>query len=223
MSLSYEASPETPELVVNGLRAVHERTTQSACPAKNTDFGRSFFLDRTARPRRPAARLDSRARFASGFTLVEVIVSLLLVGLVGTFSLFFLADGIEGYFITQKSADSAFKAQIALDRIRLELVDMEQLTASPVSNSLIQYTSTNGQLPGSRALKFLGSTLYLVVDGTDYPLVDGVSDEVLTVSWKNLDSDLANEVAYIDIGFTLETTLPYTIRVYPRNLVQNLP
>jgi len=165
--------------------------------------------------------LPRKLKGKSGFTLVEVIVSLLLVGLVGTFSLFFLADGIEGYFITQKSADSAFKAQIALDRIRLELIDMGQLTASPVSNSLIQYTSTNGQLPGSRALKFFGSTLYLVVDGTDYPLVDGVSNALLTVEDKNLDSDLKNEVAYIDIGFTLETTLPYTIRVYPRNLVEN--
>lgn len=157
----------------------------------------------------------------AGFTLVEVILSLLLVGIVGTFSLFFLADGIEGYFITQKSAESAFKAQIALDRIRLELISIEALTDHPVSNTSIAYTSADNELSGSRGLKFNSGTLYLTVNGTDYPLVDEVASGSLQVQYEDLDNDtMLDDVAYIDIGFTLETTLPYSIRVYPRNLVE---
>ena len=189
--------------------------------------------NRKAAPRTPYAVIPAKAGIQyfrqqqrklsrqSGFTLIEVIVSLLLVSIVGTFSLFFLADGIEGYFITQKAAESAFKAQIALDRIRMELVDMETLTASPVLNTSIEYTSADKELTGSRALKFTGGTLYLTVDGTDYPLIDEVTSGILQIEYEDMDNDtLLDDVAHIDIGFTLGSQPLYSIRIYPRKMAE---
>ncbi|MGD8366417.1 MAG: type II secretion system protein [Desulfobacterales bacterium] len=155
----------------------------------------------------------------TGFTLVEIIVSLLLVGLIGTFTLFFLADGIEGFLISQQAADSAFKAQIALDRVRLELLGIESLEASPVNDTSLQYTSSDPELTGSRALLFSGGTLYLRVNGTDYPLIDGVTSPVLQLQYDDMDNDALDEVAYIDVGFTIGNQPPYSVRIYPRGMV----
>jgi prepilin-type N-terminal cleavage/methylation domain-containing protein len=156
----------------------------------------------------------------NAFTLVEVIVSLLLVGILGTFTLFFLADGIEGYFTSQKAAESAFKAQMALNRVRVELLSIDVLLADPVLDTSIRYQSTDEELAGSRALKFSNGVLYLTVDGTDYPLIDEVSNPILEVQYEDLDNDsLIDEVAYVDVGFTLESQPAYSVRVYPRNMV----
>jgi prepilin-type N-terminal cleavage/methylation domain-containing protein len=156
----------------------------------------------------------------NAFTLVEVIVSLLLVGIMGAFTLFFLADGIEGYFISQKAAESAFKAQVALNRVRIELLEIDILLADPVPDTTIRYRSADAELSGGRALKFNGGVLYLTVDGTDYPLIDGVFNPILQVQYEDLDNDsLLDEVAYVDVGFTLESQPAYSVRVYPRNMV----
>jgi prepilin-type N-terminal cleavage/methylation domain-containing protein len=155
-----------------------------------------------------------------GFTLVEVIISLLLVGIVGSFSLFFLATGVEGYFISQRAADAAFKAQVALNRVRLEILDLDTLEAAPVADTSIQYRSSNGQLSGMRMLRFSAGTFYLRIDGTDYPLIDQIASPVIDVQYDDLDNDpLNDEVAYIDIGFSIDSQPEYRVRVYPRNMV----
>ena len=84
----------------------------------------------------------------------------------------------------------------------------------------IRYQSADAALAGSRALKFNGGGLYLTVDGTDYPLIDGISNPILQVQYADLDNDSQpDEVAYVDIGFTLESQPAYSVRVYPRNMV----
>jgi prepilin-type N-terminal cleavage/methylation domain-containing protein len=156
-----------------------------------------------------------------GFTLVEVIVSLLLVGIVGSFSLFFLATGVEGYFISQRAADAAFKAQVALDRVRLEVIDLDTLEAAPVADTSIQYRSSNAELAGSRMLRFNAGSFYLRIDGTDYPLIDQITSPILDIHYDDLDNDSLNdEVAYVDVGFSIDSQPEYRVRVYPRNMVE---
>jgi len=58
-------------------------------------------------------------RRGAGFVLFEVIVSLVLVGVIATFSSIFLISGIEGYLFSKKASESALKAQIAMDIISL--------------------------------------------------------------------------------------------------------
>jgi len=203
--------------------------------------------NRKAAPRTPYAVIPAKAGIQyfrqqqrklsrqSGFTLVEVIVSLLLVSIVGTFSLFFLADGIEGYFITQKAAESAFKAQIALDRIRMELVDIgsEDDAIAPIAeftdNTSIRYKTLNSDLSegrtGSpyRTLQFSSGTLSLTIEAEDtYTLIDGINDLTLSytpTSTDLVDNDGKNEIKHITVGFKIGTQPTYEIIVYPRNLV----
>lgn len=168
---------------------------------------------------RPAQK-RSPDRAEAGFTLVEVIVSLILVGIVGLFSTFFLAEGIEAYVRSRLAVESAFKAQVAMDRIRMELITVDTLAAAPILDTSIQYTSTDDELTGTRKLHFRGGALWLNVDGTDYTLIDGIADPLLEVQYADMDNDsVADEVAYIDVGFTIGDQPAYSVRIYPRRLV----
>ena len=83
-------------------------------------------------PRRPHA----------GFVLIELVTTLLLVGVIGTFAGFFLWNGINGYLASKRNSETALAAQVALDRISYELrhiASLETSTAPPVLNTSITY------------------------------------------------------------------------------------
>ena len=155
-------------------------------------------------------------RLKAGFVLIEVIVSLLLLGIIATFSSFFLVSGIEGYLFSKEAAESAFKAQIAMDRISLELRDINN-QPTLVANTSITYNSDS--LPGTRMIKFNSGNLYINVGGTDYILLDDVSNFTLTATSYDFDNDTNNEIAYINVGFTISDIPAFSVRIYPRNMV----
>jgi prepilin-type N-terminal cleavage/methylation domain-containing protein len=154
----------------------------------------------------------------TGFTLIEVIASLVLIGIISTFASVFLVRGIEGYLFTREAADTAFKAQIALNRISLEFRSISTMTA-PVIDTSISYTSDKTELAGSRTIKFDANTLYISVGGTDYILFEGVSAPQLSAGYDDMNNDGSDEVAYIDAGFTVGSLPAFNIRVYPRNMI----
>lgn len=153
-----------------------------------------------------------------GYTLVEVITALVLVGVIGVFSSIFLVSAVKGYLFTKEASNSAFNAQISMNRIGLELRainSMPQFTA----NTSITYTSDDLDLPGTRKIIFDSGNIYINVDGTDYKLLDNISNPVLAVTSYDFYSDGSDEVAYIDVGFTLKDTPAFSVRIYPRNMV----
>ena len=97
----------------------------------------------------------------NGFTLVELVVTIILVGLVGTFTSLFIYTGLNGYLTAKDTSDGALKAQIALDRISLELRDIDKITAYN-ENVEIEYTSTT--LPGNRKITFNTNAIIIDVD-----------------------------------------------------------
>ena len=157
----------------------------------------------------------------TGFVLFEVIVSLVLVGVIATFSSIFLISGIEGYLFSKKASESALKAQIAMDRIGLELRDINN-QPTLVSNTSITYTRDNDKPPGKiRTIKFDSGTgnIYINFDGTDYILLDDISNFTLTATPYDFDNDTNNEIAYIDVGFIITDIPAFSVRIYPRNMV----
>ena len=155
-------------------------------------------------------------RLRTGFVLFEVIVSLVLVGVIATFSSIFLISGIEGYLFSKKASESALKAQIAMDRISLELRDINN-QPTLVANTSITYNSD--KLPGTRMIKFNSGNIYINVGGTDYILLDDISNFTLTATPYDFDNDTNNEIAYIDVGFTITDIPAFSVRIYPRNMV----
>ena len=77
-----------------------------------------------------------------GFTLVEVIAVLLLMGIVALALATTMVTAVEGYLFTKDSADAAQKAQLALARISKELLQATAVTTA--TSTIVAYTTPAG-------------------------------------------------------------------------------
>ena len=158
-------------------------------------------------------------RAQKGFTLVELIVTLVLVGIIGTFTTLFMYTGLNGYLKAKDTSEGALKAQIALDRISLELKDINNISEFN-SDTNINYTSET--LPGNRKIFLNGDKIELEVDGNPNPLLDTVVSFDLEPTYTDLNhyADGNLEVGSIEISFTVgEIERPFSTRIFPRNMV----
>lgn len=150
-----------------------------------------------------------------GFTLVEIIVSLVLLGILAVFTGMLLTRGITSYSQTRAYAETGLEAQAALYRIALELEDLSAISGF-VTDTSITYTSNDANLAGTRTLAYGSGTLSL----NDNVLLDKLSGFTLSQQLDDMDNDgSADDVAYIDLGITLDLgdiTTTITRRIYPR-------
>ena len=164
-----------------------------------------------------------------GFTIIEMVISLVMLGILGVVTTMFLYTGIKGYMISKQTADGAMRVQIALDRINLELRKANDVTAATADS--ITYTSDD--LPGTRRIFYSDSietdveAIYIEVDGTAYPLLDNINPGTFTITLadtRDLDNDGDNDIEGITINFTLtDVGRPFNLRVYPRNPIEPPP
>jgi prepilin-type N-terminal cleavage/methylation domain-containing protein len=171
-----------------------------------------------------------RAGTHSGFVLIELVVTLILIGVIGTFTSLFLYTGVTGFITSKKISETALKTQIAMDRIGIELRNMVQDTTIPVpvfaSNS-IRYKTDKTEMPGIREISFDSTTnrLNLRVDnGTPYLLLDGVQSFTVATDAADMDYENSdNELSAIRIGMQMvDVGTQFTMRFYPRNPI-NMP
>ena len=158
-----------------------------------------------------------------GFTLVELIVTIVLVGIIGTFTTLFMYTGLNGYLRAKDNAEGALKAQNALDRISLELRDINEIEAF-TANSTIDYFSTT--LPGDRQITYNAATdtISMDVDGSVNVLLDEVQSFNITAAYSDLIPGGSNEVEAIDVSFTIgEIGRQFSTRIFPRNMVPQPP
>jgi prepilin-type N-terminal cleavage/methylation domain-containing protein len=77
-----------------------------------------------------------------GFTLVEVIAVLILMGIVALALATTMVTAVEGYLFTKDSADGAQKGQLALARISKELLQATAITTA--TSTIVAYTTPAG-------------------------------------------------------------------------------
>ena len=72
----------------------------------------------------------------TGFTLIEVIVSMMLLGIIASFAIFFTISGVEGYIFTIQNAALSRKASLAMARLTKEfnneMKEIDLITSSSV-------------------------------------------------------------------------------------------
>jgi len=153
-----------------------------------------------------------------GFTLIEMVVTLVLVGIMSVFVGLFLTTFLNSYFMVKNNSDTAMKAQMALDRISLELRDSTPISVL-TDNSLITYRNTQIDPAGTdRTIKFVGSNIYLSTPA-DNILIDNVQAFQLSATYRNVYNVVATDVAFIDVGFTVRGYNPFSTRIFPRTRV----
>jgi prepilin-type N-terminal cleavage/methylation domain-containing protein len=149
-----------------------------------------------------------------GFTLIEIIATIVLIGVLGSIAVLFMGNFLKGYTTVKSNSSAALKAQMALNRISLELKDLNALY-SLTDNVSMTYKNSLGD---NRTIKFAGSGIYISTT-TDNLLIDSISNFSLSAAYDNVYNMAANDVAYIDIGFTVSDVSRFSTRIFPRNRI----
>jgi len=155
-----------------------------------------------------------------GLILVELIAVLVLIGIIGTFTTYFLYTGLNGYLKAKDTSEGAMDAQMALDRISHEFRNLDYFTTPLVPNSSLSYTSEI--LSGTRALIYNSNTIWIRIGAEDYKLLEKVDDFTLSAAAQDLNADGVDDVAFIEVGFKVnEIGKEFKTKIFPRHMVKN--
>jgi prepilin-type N-terminal cleavage/methylation domain-containing protein len=167
-----------------------------------------------------------------GFTLIEVIVTLVLVGITAALAGMWIVSVVNGYIFTKMNADTVQKAQLAMTRLTMEFTRIK--TVDTISAEQITYTRTGPSGYVSGIVKKNGNLLELQLANSPADpalsspttLTDSVNSFVLTsCDEANSTSCLSTWTStsrIIEITITLmganNTTSAFTKRITPRYL-----
>ena len=156
--------------------------------------------------------------------LIELIMTLVLIGIIASFTGFFIYSGINGYLKAKYITNGSMDAQRALDRISLELRSIDYFTSAPVLNTSITYESTESELPGNRILKYENNAILIGQVGSEQPLLENINSGSfkLAVKDKDLDNDgSSDDIEAIEVEFNIvDIGTSFKTRIFPRNLVE---
>lgn len=143
------------------------------------------------------------------FTLIEVIVCLVLIGIMAAIAGMGLVKIAEGYVFAKQNAETVQKAQIAIARVVKELGAATAISATPVPTATsITYTRPQGTGTVANTISLSGTTVQIqVVTATTTavaPLIENATGFTLTYrdASGGLTTTLAN-IRRIDFAFTV--------------------
>jgi len=162
----------------------------------------------------------------SGFTLVEIIASLLLVGFMSVFAGSVIVTFTKGYLFTKENAHVAQKAQLAMSRINRELMELIDVTAA--SPTAITTAITIEGTAGIHTIGLNDGKIKIAESGTALAdgdiLIDDISVFKLEywagkMPWaQGMDIKLLSAIK-IEMSLSRSTGNPidFTTTVHPRN------
>ena len=109
--------------------------------------------------------------------LLEVVSTLILIGIIGAFTGFFLYYGVNGFLASKRNSEDALKVQVAMDRISAELRDIKSSPKPTFASKKVTYASNT--LSGTRILQIENDVdgrpaIFLTVDSTKNILLDNL-------------------------------------------------
>jgi prepilin-type N-terminal cleavage/methylation domain-containing protein len=173
----------------------------------------------------------------NGFVLIELVTTLILIGVIGAFAGLFLYTGVNGFLASKRNSEAALVAQAALERISAELRFVSSLPAVPTNSSI---TYLNNDFPGIRRRLCYGTAskiIYLSVNAAEspplcgdasenpWPLLDNAETFSLILNSSDMDnadgdqdpSTGSQEISSIFIEFTVTGVGPkFNVRIHPR-------
>ncbi len=156
-----------------------------------------------------------------GLILIELITVIVLVAIIGAFMTFFLYSGVKGYLNTKNTNEGALNAQVALDRISLELRDLDYFTSFTEHSTL---TFTSAVLSETRRLSYSSEAIWLSIGAEDFKLLENVDSGsfVLSKTARDLNHDGTDEVAFFEVGFRVnEIGRDFRTKIFPRHTVED--
>jgi prepilin-type N-terminal cleavage/methylation domain-containing protein len=159
-----------------------------------------------------------------GFSLIEVIVTLVLAGITAVLAGLWISSVAKGYLFTQANMDNQQKAQLAMTRLNKEFLAIIAVDEANTSAGKITYTRSAwgagliaGQIVESKGnlIQINGHTLTDNVNAFSLAYCDDVTSSSCPHTWSSTKH-------IIEITMTLSGAdgiqSTFTQRVAPRNL-----
>jgi prepilin-type N-terminal cleavage/methylation domain-containing protein len=134
-----------------------------------------------------------------GFTLIEIIVSLVLLGILASTIFSFMGQAVRGFFIARDAMELTQKAQVALNKMRIELTYLDKTKTVTGTATSLSYT---GNLPsgtesntiaydaGGDRITWNGVTLVNEVGGLTFAYYDEPADASPSSSFDSIATNL---------------------------------
>jgi len=136
-------------------------------------------------------KISRKIRSESGFTLIEAIVSLILVGIMAAVAGIGLVYVVQGYLFTRANAATLQKGQIAMSRISLELKNISLVSSPSTSTSITFYSYKSEPTDPSIATKSKRS-IRLSDDGEKIEITESYTDGATNIYHPLTDQVEAN-------------------------------
>jgi len=158
-----------------------------------------------------------------GFTLIEVIAALVIIGILATIMSVGVGKIFQGYLLTKDNSETTMRAQLAVSRIMKELTSIDGVSSGSKTSITYSYTRNGVSIP-NRTLSWAGSANAPLLLGGSI-LTQDIDDFELTYHTAHSDAgDNTWNGSEKMIGVTLKMTgaldvvSSFSIRVVPRNL-----
>lgn len=152
-----------------------------------------------------------------GFTLIEMIVVLILIGVLAAGAGLGIVTAVQSYFFAKNNADVSEKAQLAIIRLNRELLECYNCSPAGGAQETITLPFGYTNVLGQRYIRMNNGRIQLSSDGTNYDtLIDNISNFSITYNEGTIDKS-------ITIRFQTSTQpggvmIPeFVTKVYPRN------
>ncbi len=155
----------------------------------------------------------------TGFILIELIMTIILVGIIGVFTSFFIYSAVNSYVYSKSANEAALKAQIVMDRISLELRGINAIS-DYLDDTHIEYT--NDDLPSTRKIRFDSGAgnILITVGVSENILLDNVTAFNMSLVGADLynPGDGIDEIAGINVSYTISGIgRMFNMRIFPRH------
>jgi prepilin-type N-terminal cleavage/methylation domain-containing protein len=147
-----------------------------------------------------------------GYTLIEFIISIVILGILGAFTFSFLGSGLSLYVEQQQHKTLYDEGRLALKYMAREIRDANRNAAITIGASSITFTRQH-PFPITITYNLSGNTLNRVSNGT-YPLAGNVS--AFNPAYNSLTNLVTFEIVLTQAG---GGAVRFSTEIYPRNYV----
>ena len=170
-----------------------------------------------------------------GFTLIEIIASLVITGILAAVVGMAIVQAVKGYMTVKDNSTATQEAQLAMSRINREIIELTRVTSSASNTTLpimnVSQVDAGGSIIGQRTIGFdsASNAVKVAFNSTDVANGDIIINNVSSLTFTYYKGSTAytswspstmkdTDLSAIDVSLSLiKPNMTFTTRITPRN------